>query len=98
MASINDRLEIKKAKVIFIGEKIETKSGFKYQKIIITEVDRQFNQSYEITFEKDNVNLIKALKVGDLVTVHVFVKGRFHEKEGKKYAFTTFSGWSIGKL
>lgn len=98
MASINDRQEIKKAEVIFVGKKTEVGNGFIFQKIIVTEVDRQFNQTYEITFEKENTNLIKALKVGDLVTIHFYVKGRLIEKEGKKYVFTTFSGWSIGKL
>ena len=86
-------------KVKFVDEVREFGSnGFRKHQIVIETGDGRWDNPIPVEFTKDNIELSKGLKVGDVVQVQSRINGReWQGKDGATKWFTSINGYKITK-
>lgn len=89
-----------KGTIYKLGDPQVISEKFKKQDIVIEEENErnpEWNNFYQIAFTQDRIDLLKNLKVGAEVTVHVNLRGRkWTPKDGgEERFFTSLDGWRI---
>lgn len=86
-----------KVKFIDTTKEVGT-GGFKKRDIVIT-TEEQYPQHILVQFVQDKCDLLNQIKVGDVVTVGLNLRGReWVNPNGETVYFNTIQGWRIGKL
>lgn len=72
-------------------------SGFqKAEMVLVTE--EQYPQPINIEFLQDKIHILDAVKVGDIATVHINIRGReWTSPQGEVKYFNSITGWKIEK-
>lgn len=73
----------------------EVKGNFEKRKLWVEETGVQYPQFFDIEFQQGDCNKLDAFRPGQEVTVSIDMRGRYWEKDGKEYVFTTLKGWKI---
>ena len=72
-------------KVVAIGEIQTFDSGFKKQTLVVDNTNNaQYPSPVPIDFQKDKIELLQPIHIGDIVDAMVFISGNEHK--GKYYA------------
>lgn len=83
-----------KIKVINDTQEVGSK-GFKKRTMVIT-TDEQYPQIIQIEFVQDKVDLLDKLTIGDMVKIHINLRGReWTNPEGEVIVFNTIQGWRV---
>ena len=80
-----------------IGETQNFASGFqKVELVLLTQ--EQYPQPINIEFLQDKIHLLDAVKVGDIATIHINVRGReWTSPQGEVKYFNSIVGWRMEK-
>ena len=83
----------------FIDEVREFGSnGFRKHQVVIETGDGRWDNPIPVEFTKENIELSKELKVGDLVQIQSRINGReWQGKDGTPKWFTSINGYKITK-
>lgn len=77
---------------------IETYGNFRKRVLWLTEVNKQYPNTWAIEFWNNDVSFLDKYATGQLVNVNIAVLGRLSEKNGEERVFNTIRGIKIEKL
>lgn len=82
-------------KVKLIKDVQEVSASFKKRELVVTTAE-QYPQDILIEFVQDKTDLLNALKVGDMVTVQINLRGReWINPQGEAKYFNSLHGWRV---
>ncbi len=77
----------------------EEKYGtFRKTVLWITEVGKQYNNTWSIEFWNDDGAWLRGYSTGQMVNVNIAIIGRLSEKNGEEKVFNTLRGIKIQKI
>lgn len=81
--------------VYLVGETKQLSASYKNRELVV-ETQEQYSQKIKIDFGQEKVDFLNHVKLGQLVKVHVNLKGKeWINPQGESVFFNTISGWRI---
>ena len=81
-----------------IGEEAQVSASFKKRELVI-KTDEQYPQFISINFVQDKCDLIDPYTFGELVKVHINLRGReWVNPQGETKYFNDIQGWRIERM
>jgi len=81
-----------------IGEEVQVSASFRKRELVV-KTEEQYPQFISINFVQDKCDLIDPYAIGELVKVHINLRGReWVNPQGEAKYFNDIQGWRIEKM